>query len=63
MSKELKPCPFCGGVAVVRQTRLLGGFTVCCINNDCGVKPSTDRWFAIQLAIDEWNKRALEEER
>ena len=29
---ELKPCPSCGGTAILRAAEYLGGYYVCCSN-------------------------------
>ena len=48
---ELKPCPFCGGFAVVQA--LYGGAYIEC--GTCGC--STQRFIEIDDAIKAWNNR------
>ena len=62
---ELKPCPFCGGGAVVVQTRYRHGeeyFFVKCNNKDCPVIPETYENTEMKDAIEAWNGRAENEE-
>lgn len=55
---ELKPCPFCGGDAVVRPLTISRSFLVCC--NDCpaGMVLPYD---SEAEAIEAWNTRTEKE--
>lgn len=61
MSKELKPCPFCGGVAkLYGSSKITGtGFKhyqiVVCLNDDCGCR--TGFCETVADAIEKWNTR------
>ena len=66
-SPELKPCPFCGGAAMVRSS-IPGGlgnpriWYVCCENAGCPVQPSQMSTRSSEReAIAAWNSRAGEE--
>lgn len=59
---ELKPCPFCGGEAELREEQSVANrtlFYVSCENDDCRVivetrnSVSATRWGAIEA----WNRR------
>ena len=62
---KLKPCPFCGGEAVLED---LGGPTVFgegryfvkCTNPKCGEEQS-GLWATKQTAIKRWNRRVNDE--
>ena len=56
---ELKPCPFCGGEAVIRVK--MGNVYICPIHKKgCVIKPAT--WLQsslpIKKQIEAWNRRA-----
>ena len=57
MSKELKPCPFCGGEAEFIQKGISGnirlGFVKC---NECGIKLKQENCTE-NYARDAWNTR------
>lgn len=63
MDKELKPCPFCGGEAKLRQYRekfLLDNkprdcYMVLCKEKDCGCGTSYEK--TSEKAIAAWNRR------
>jgi hypothetical protein len=51
---DLKPCPFCNGVAVVQPGQLsAGSCRVCCVV--CWVK--TREFFQREQAVVAWNRR------
>lgn len=52
----LRPCPFCGGIAVLKA--LYGGEYIEC--GTCGC--STKRFIKMDKAIEAWNKRVSEAE-
>ena len=60
MSEELKPCPFCGGEAVICETNGLHGAYVFC--KTC--YSSTDGYQGINTrrkkAIEAWNRRVID---
>ena len=58
MSEELKPCPFCGGVAEVWQIdERSTGHEVACADIRCNVKSVA--WGMTRAeAIAAWNRRA-----
>lgn len=59
---ELKPCPFCGGRAVVEHSYRWGrSYRVRCRNKrgQCPVCPKTPYdYMTEELAVDAWNRRA-----
>ena len=60
---ELKPCPFCGGEALVQptydiDTNECDGFFAWCSNYDCECKPQTRDYLTEAEAIAAWNARA-----
>ena len=52
MSDELKPCPFCGGEAKLKEAEYLGVFIVC---SKCGTK--TSYRLSRSLVVKMWNNR------
>ena len=60
VTKELKPCPFCGGEAVIKE--LFGTFYIDAEHNkNCIIEPNT--WlvansFSMKKQILAWNRRA-----
>ena len=58
MSEELKPCPFCGGEADLRE--VTGGFfVVYCTNiKGCALNPTTLGYETQEEAAEAWNRRA-----
>ncbi len=50
---KLKPCPFCGSVAITLEKVNFGETQVCCTN--CGAK--ADSYLYEKSAIDAWNRR------
>ena len=62
--EELKPCPFCGGEAVIREWYIRGTanrkhYRVECKN--CGARCTAWEYNRINKAIAAWNRRAGEE--
>lgn len=64
--KRLKPCPFCGGKANVKEelnlTKMTGNFFVSCDN--CGAQTEkiglSPEYSAYQILLDKWNRRNTE---
>lgn len=58
MDKQLKPCPFCGGEAVIRKSKqcLADAYSVICKDKFCrgrAIKAAR----AKHIAIEAWNRR------
>jgi Lar family restriction alleviation protein len=64
---ELKPCPFCGGRAILTMMndgKSLSGYAVACERTsiDCPTAMPATKFFASHdMAIREWNRRATDE--
>ena len=55
MAEELKPCPFCGGEAVIGENTVFDGmFYACCV--DCSASVG-DEFNSIEEATTAWNTR------
>ena len=57
--KELKPCPFCGGKAIMRYA--FDKAYISCSNTECKTQPST--WLYVRTnkvnkLVEIWNKRS-----
>lgn len=76
MSKELKPCPFCGGEAIIKAANKSYGFTIWCQCSKCNARtegycPNTNKENDTmeniekckERAIEAWNRRANDEDR
>ena len=74
MSKELNPCPFCGGEAVIKAVNRNYGLTIWCQCTKCdarteGYCPDTNNEDATidnienckNRALEQWNRRANDE--
>lgn len=76
MSEELKPCPFCGGEAVIKAINKSYDFTIWCQckNTSCAARtagycPNTDNEDGLLESIENckikaaevWNRRANDE--
>lgn len=58
MTEELKPCPFCGGVAYIADSNeVLGFFVVKCL--DCPARFS-QHFESMKEAAEMWNRRVSE---
>lgn len=57
MSIELKPCPFCGREAYLRDFGA-GFYSVCCFNRACAMTCETPVRTSAEKAITDWNTRA-----
>lgn len=57
---KLKPCPFCGGEAVLMKVTFTAGMSyyVRCGNGKCAVFPITKSYSTDDEAIEVWNMRA-----
>jgi hypothetical protein len=61
MSRKMKPCPFCGSIAIVTTNR--GMYRVECLNrwgeeDRCPVNMRTHHCSTVEEAQEAWNKRA-----
>lgn len=56
--KELAPCPFCGGEALIRYHSDQGSLSVNCLNVHCKMIVGTYVFFSEEEAITIWNTRA-----
>lgn len=61
--REIKPCPFCGGIADIRYS--INTLVIECTNRKCKIQPST--WLHVnsdsaEKLIKIWNKRKNLEE-
>ena len=54
--EKLKPCPFCGGKAILEHSHLMP--YVKCINLMCDVQPWTKCEYTDDEAIEAWNRRS-----
>lgn len=66
MSERLKPCPFCGGEAIIKATVKSYGFTIWCACEKCNARtegfcPDTNRENDTMENIEECKKRAIKE--
>lgn len=57
MSRELKPCPFCGGRAIVSSSRMPIAFWAYCTNEKCGAEVNGRS--TPEGTAELWNARAL----
>ena len=60
MTQLLKPCPFCGGEAILKTTPHIPNgtdYTPTCINPSCAGRLSK-KWINKETAIYSWNMRA-----
>lgn len=53
---ELKPCPFCGRQPKIKYATWVG-YSILCVNEDCGVMVTTASVPTMELAIMAWNRR------
>lgn len=65
MREELKPCPFCGGKAVIKAVNRNQGLTIWCQCPKCGARtegycPDTNKEDDTMENIEECKKRAIE---
>lgn len=56
---KLKPCPFCGGTAMVSLNSVYG-FVPWCENPDCILNDLTHGYNSVEEAIEAWNRRVEE---
>lgn len=59
---KLKPCPFCGELPVLRQSKLPAkmnskGLYLCCENMNCGMVVETGYCNSYEEAVAQWNNR------
>lgn len=60
ITDELKPCPFCGGRAILTKTDYKDYYILCALDNFCNVRPSTSLSRSKKTVIKAWNTRSLE---
>ena len=60
MNKELKPCPFCGGEALVKRN-FYGNYYIACNNENCLCVVFTIVFTRKSEAVNAWNRRAVNE--
>ena len=62
--EELKPCPFCGGEALLEEFIVRKGFEACVVCTGCLVTMPTSTYDesekAARKAIEAWNRRVSE---
>jgi len=60
---KLKPCPFCGGEAVLKKVpnTLITPYYVRCDNKECAMWVATCNRGTAEEAIELWNRRANDE--
>lgn len=56
MSEELKPCPFCGGEAIVKGSDKMLIWWVDCKTSQCHASDNADT-LSREAAIAAWNRR------
>ncbi len=57
MVEQLKPCPFCGGEAIVTEHN--GGFAaIGCSCGKCRIHPHAFGFPSVEYAAEAWNRRA-----
>lgn len=54
MSEELKPCPFCGGVAIPAEYKAGYGVIQCA---GCGIMTDTGKPRTYEELVKAWNRR------
>lgn len=63
--QNLKPCPFCGGEAIVRKERYVTieeKWIVECNSPTCVCKPKTIVYPSQESAVNAWNRRSNDEQ-
>lgn len=56
--EDLKPCPFCGGLAYINTNESYEYFTVACDTTDCYCEENCDfKYSSPEVARDAWNTR------
>ena len=62
MATELKPCPFCGGEALLEEFTVRKGFEACVVCSGCLVTMPTITYDtqkeATEAVVEDWNRRA-----
>ncbi|MBQ9564189.1 MAG: Lar family restriction alleviation protein [Synergistaceae bacterium] len=62
MTDKLKPCPFCGGEAVLDFVDDDAWYVHCIdYDGDCDMRPHTKSYETPEEAIEVWNRRANDE--
>lgn len=55
---DLKPCPFCGGAAVMKKNKYSSGYYVICLSHNCSMIVATCQRETEEEAAEAWNRRA-----
>lgn len=58
MSKELKPCPFCGGEVAIHFNKYTKRYSIACGNPECNLCVQTIPCKTSEQTIEIWNRRA-----
>ena len=58
MKEELRPCPFCGGKAKIKEPPDGWPYSVCCVKCGAKIQGESCREDAEQNAVGKWNKRS-----
>lgn len=61
MTIKLKPCPFCGGEAIISayhntEMKRMKYYATCC-NEKCSINPAGKAKDTIKEAVNDWNTR------
>lgn len=63
MSKNLKPCPFCGAIPTLEYDNGIKKWWIMCDNEKCKIQPMTDAHAFKGVIVGEWNRRVNDDTR